>query len=1037
MKTDTRSAGDSSPVTRHSSPPTDGGWVPVCRLEDIVPNTGVCALVGGSQVAVFRLDDDSVYALSNHDPFSRANVLSRGIVGDLKGELVVASPVYKQHFALASGQCLEDPDVRVRVYPVRVDDGMVRVQSIQEGRLTRSTCCYCGVGCGVIIESDGKQVAGVRGDPDHPANFGRLCTKGSALHLSMREPARLLHPELRAERAAPLRRAGWDEALEHAGARFADCIRQHGPDSVAFYISGQLLTEDYYVFNKLAKGLIGTNNVDTNSRLCMSSAVAGYKLSLGADAPPCSYEDIDHADVVLIAGSNAAFAHPILHRRLEDARAKRPGLKTIVVDPRRTTTARAADLHLAIRPGTDIALFNAMLHVMRREGLLDRGYIDAHTDGFAALDTLLAAYTPAHAARICDIGAEQIVQAARWFGGARAALSLYCQGLNQSASGTHKNSALINLHLATGQIGRPGAGPFSLTGQPNAMGGREVGGMANLLSAHRDLANPRHRAEVARLWGVPSVPEKPGKTAVEMFDAIASGEIKMVWIACTNPAQSLPDAMAARRALERAEFVVVQENFRDTDTCAYADLLLPATGWAEKEGTVTNSERRISRVRAAVPAPGETRHDWEIAAEFARRLAARLGNNDGARLFPYRAAEEVFDEHRATTAGRDLDITGLSYAMLERDGPQQWPFPAGAGAGKARLYADGVYPTPSGRARFVAADYVAPAEEPDAVHPLRLNTGRLRDQWHGMTRTGLVPRLFSHSPEPEAAMHPDDMKARGLADGALARISTRRGAVVMKARASEDMRRGDVFIPMHWGSRFTAGAGTNTLTLPAIDPHSKQPELKHAAAQVERYAGAWRSLMWRSVADADAAARLQLAVAPLLRHFEFGALALAEGMKPAVCVELAAAAAPDAGVLAELDGLFGLAGDDALHYHDAARGAERRARIDGAILAAARLTGEFAGAEILRRAILERSDATALRRQLLAPSIEPAGPAPRRGPTVCSCMNVGEDEIRAGIAAGQTLAQLQSSLKCGTQCGSCMQEIKQLLAARPAQSLAA
>jgi assimilatory nitrate reductase catalytic subunit len=1036
MSNDARGAGDSSFVTRHSSPPADG-WTAVCRLDDIVPNTGVCALVGKHQVAVFRLDDDSVHALSNHDPFSRANVLSRGIVGDLKGELVVASPVYKQHFSLTTGQCLEDPEVRVPTYPARVNGGTVWVQDPRKGRETRSTCCYCGVGCGVIVESDGKQVTGVRGDPNHPANFGRLCTKGSALHLSMREPARLVYPELRAVRGAPGRRAGWDEALELAAARFADCILQHGPDSVGFYISGQLLTEDYYVFNKLAKGLIGTNNVDTNSRLCMSSAAAGYKLSLGADAPPCSYEDIDHADLVLIAGSNMAFAHPVLHRRLEDAREKRPDLRTIVVDPRRTTTARAADLHLAIRPGTDIALFNAMLHVMRRENLLDRSYIDRHTEGFATLDDLLAAYTPAHAAGVCDVSVEQIVQAARWFGGARAALSLYCQGLNQSASGTHKNSALINLHLATGQIGRPGAGPFSLTGQPNAMGGREVGGMANLLSAHRDLANPRHRAEVARLWGVASVPEKPGRTAVEMFDAIARGEIRMVWIACTNPAQSLPDATAVRRALKRAEFVVLQEAFRDTDTCACADLLLPATGWAEKEGTVTNSERRISRVRAAVTAPGEARHDWEIAAEFARRLAVKLGNGDGARLFPYRTAEEVFDEHRATTAERDLDITGLSYALLDGEGPQQWPFPAGARAGKARLYADGIYPTPSGRARFVATEYAVPVEQPDAAFPLRLTTGRLRDQWHGMTRTGLVPRLFSHSPEPEITMHAEDMKARDLADGALARVSTRRGAVVMKARASEDMRRGDAFIPMHWGSRFVAGAGTNTLTLPAIDPHSKQPELKHAAAQVERYAGAWRSVMMRSVADADEAVRLQLAVAPLLRHFEFGALALAEGMKPAVCVELAAAAAPDAGVLTALDGLFGLAGSEVLHYRDAARGAERRARLDGSILAAARLTGELAAAETLRRAILDRSDASALRRLLLAPAAELPSLPQRRGRIVCSCLNVGEDEIRAGIAAGRTLAQLQSSLKCGTRCGSCLQEIRQLLAARPAQSLAA
>ncbi len=1041
MKDAIRSAGDSSLVTRHSSLPADGDWVAVCRLDDIVPNTGVGALVNGRQVAVFRLDDDSVYAIDNHDPFSRANVLSRGIVGDLKGELVVASPVYKQHFSLASGQCLEDPGVRVTVFPVRVDDGTIRVKGLMKERETRSTCCYCGVGCGVIIKSDGTRVTGVRGDPDHPANFGRLCTKGAALHLSTSAPARLLHPELRDHRGDTRRRVSWDKALDHAAERFAECIARHGPDSVAFYISGQLLTEDYYVFNKLAKGLVGTNNVDTNSRLCMSSAVAGYKLSLGMDAPPCCYEDIDHADFILIAGSNTAFAHPIVFRRIEDARAAHPGLKLVVVDPRRTITAQAADLHLAIRPGTDTVLFNAMLHVIRSEGLLDRRYLEAHTEGFAAIEPLIAAATPAYAAEVCDVPQEAIVQAARWFAKSRAALSLYCQGLNQSVNGTYKNSAVINLHLATGQIGRPGAGPFSLTGQPNAMGGREVGGMANLLSAHRDLTNPDHRAEVARLWGVPDVPGKPGKTAVEMFDAIGRGEIRMVWIACTNPAQSMPDVTAVRRALERAEFVVVQEAFSDTETCAHADLLLPATTWGEKEGTVTNSERRISRVRAAVAAPGAARHDWEIAADFARRLGARLSHPRAAALFPYHSPEAIFDEHRTTTAGRDLDITGLSYRVLERDGPQQWPYPAGGTGGQARLYTDGIYHTPSGRARFVATAYVAPAEQPDAEYPLRLTTGRLRDQWHSMTRTGLVARLFNHSPEPEIALHPGDLAAGGLADGNLARITSRRGAVVMKVRSSADLRRGDAFMPMHWGSRFMSGAGVNALTLPAIDPYSGQPELKHAAVKVERYQAQWQGLWIRAAAatsPADDTARLQLQIAPLLPGFEFGAITLAEGECQVVSVELAASAPPAPEVLAALDGLFGLSRDAGLlNYDDAARGVERRARLDGNTLIAMRLIGEFAGAQRLRQAILSRSDVSALRRQLLAPAAELAGLPRGRGRTVCSCLNVSEDEIRTAIAAGSTLSQLQSALKCGTQCGSCVPELRNLLAGNRTQALAA
>ncbi|HEV7915558.1 MAG TPA: molybdopterin-dependent oxidoreductase, partial [Albitalea sp.] len=497
---------------------------------------------------------------------------------------------------------------------------------------TKSTCPYCGVGCGVIIESQGRQITGVRGDPDHPANFGRLCTKGSTLHHTAAQPVtlqtRLLHPMRRPLRGDAPQALSWNAALDIAADRFHHVMQQHGPDAVGFYISGQLLTEDYYVFNKLAKGLIGTNNVDTNSRLCMSSAVAGYKLTLGADAPPPCYDDIAQAETLFIVGSNTAFAHPILFRRIEDARRANPALKIIVADPRRTETAELADLFLPILPGSDVALFNGMLHVMMWEGLTDRAYIAAHTSGFELLRDRVRDFAPKDVAKLCGISEEALVQAARWFAGVRddgsrrraPALSLYCQGLNQSSSGTLKNAALINLHLATGQIGRAGAGPFSLTGQPNAMGGREVGGLANLLSAHRDLANPEHRAEVARLWGVNDVPALPGKTAVEMFEAAADGQIKALWIACTNPAQSMPDQATVRRALERAEFVVVQEAFSTTATCAYADLLLPATTWGEKDGTVTNSERRISRVRPAVAAPGDARDDWAIAADFARRL---------------------------------------------------------------------------------------------------------------------------------------------------------------------------------------------------------------------------------------------------------------------------------------------------------------------------------------------------------------------------------------------------------------------------------
>jgi assimilatory nitrate reductase catalytic subunit len=594
-------------------------------------------------------------------------------------------------------------------------------------RETKSTCPYCGVGCGVIIESQGVQITGVRGDPDHPANFGRLCTKGSTLHLTASAPitlqTRLLQPMRREHRAETPKAISWDSALDFAATSFSQIIAEHGPDAVGFYVSGQLLTEDYYVFNKLAKGLIGTNNIDTNSRLCMSSAVAGYKQTLGADAPPNCYDDVNHAETIFIVGSNTAYAHPILFRRIEDAKKNNPHLKIIFADPRKTDTAEIADLYLPIQPGTDVMLFNGMLHIMLWEGWLDNAYIVAHTNGFYSLKATVREYTPEVVAQTCGIKKEDLFAAAKLFATSKATLSLYCQGLNQSSSGTAKNAALINLHLATAQIGKPGAGPFSLTGQPNAMGGREVGGLANLISAHRDMANPAHRAEVAALWGVADVPSKPGKTAVEMFQAAADGEIKALWIACTNPAQSMPDQATVRRALERCELVIVQEAFATTETCHYADLLLPATTWGEKDGTVTNSERRISRVLPAIPAPSQTRHDWKIAVDFAQRLEAQLTKNTPEiTLFPYASPEQIWKEHRESTRGRDLDITGLTYAIIEAQ-PAQWPFKEGDTQGKARLYEDGIFPTQDGKANFVNTIYKPTAEQRESRYPFSLNTG--------------------------------------------------------------------------------------------------------------------------------------------------------------------------------------------------------------------------------------------------------------------------------------------------------------------------
>jgi assimilatory nitrate reductase catalytic subunit len=889
-------------------------------------------------------------------------------------------------------------------------------------RETNSTCCYCGVGCGVIIAAEGDRIVGVRGDPSHPANFGRLCTKGATLHLGADADRRALHPEVRRHRAQVRTRASWDDALELAATRFARAIQTHGPDSVAFYISGQLLTEDYYVFNKLAKGLVGTNNVDTNSRLCMSSAVAGYKLTLGADAPPACYEDIDHADCILIAGSNTAYAHPVLFRRIEDARARNPALKLIVLDPRRTDTAAAADLHLALDPGSDLAVLNAMLNVMIAEQLIDRDYIARHTRGFASLERMVRSCTPEWAAQIAGVDAADIVTAARWFGRAQAALSLYCQGLNQSTHGTHNNAAIIHLHLATGQLGRPGAGPLSLTGQPNAMGGREVGGLANLMSAHRELANPAHRAEIARLWGVAHVPAKPGLTAVELFDAMHTGAVKAVWIACTNPAQSMPHQAHVREALSRCEFVVLQEVYRNTETAPFADVLLPASSWGEKDGTMTNSERRITRVRAAVAAPGEARPDWQIATDFARRLAGKLPRATGRELFPYSSAREIFDEHRETTRGRDLDITGLSYAMLERDGPQQWPLVSGATHGTLRLYADGVFPTDDGRARFVETPHLAAAETASRDLPLLLNTGRLRDQWHSMTRTGAVARLFNHVSAPALDMHAADMAERDLVDGALAHVRGRRGEIVVQVAASNDLKRGQTFMPMHWGSSFMTSAGANALTSPAFDPISRQPELKLAAIQVKR--AALHVEIAALARDEACVPQLQA----LLGRFDYATLALAGRERTLVRFRAWNAAPPSQELIAALDTALAF-GPASLRYDDVARGVTKRVAFVDERIVAARFVGDTAALGWLEEAMLSPACEPALRRYALAPVARPPVGAPARGRIVCNCLDVAASDIVAALERGESLAEVRRTLHCGTQCGSCAPELVRLAAA--------
>jgi len=694
----------------------------------------------------------------------------------------------------------------------------------------KSTCCYCGVGCGILVTKTRDGRIGVEGDPDHPVNRGRLCSKGRNLHHTvMDQRDRLTVPQMRDSRAHPLRNVTWDEALDRTAAVFRTLIDRYGSESVAFYVSGQCLTEEYYILNKVMKGFIGANNIDTNSRLCMSSAVVGYKLSLGEDSVPGSYDDIEAADCWLVAGANPAWCHPILYRRLEDRRTRVDRGRLIVVDPRRTQTAADADLHLALWPGTDVALFRALGRLLIEGGFADKAFVDGHTEGVETFVGEVMAHTVAEYAELCGVPEADLALAARWIGESKGFVSLWAMGLNQSAQGVDKNLALIHLHLLTGRIGTPGNGPFSLTGQPNAMGGREVGGLSNLLPAHRDLTNPTHRAEVAQFWGVPKLAEKPGLTATQMIDALGDGRLKAIWIVCTNPMVSLPDLNRVKTALENAPFVVVQDVSTRSDTLAFADVVLPAATWAEKEGTMTNSERRISRLEAVVSPPGQALADTEIIRRFAHKMGWGAS-------FDYPSMSDVFDEHARLTQGTRIDISGLSYRRLKEAGTFQWPVPTAASPGTPRLFTDAVFARAGGKARFVASAPLALRPEPVPGFPLVLTTGRVRDQWHTMTRTGKVAKLGQHEPEAFLEIHPDDAAARNVGEGALVEVTSPQGTTVVRARVTNGIRPGVVFLPMHWGLvGGRPGARANNVTEARIDPRSKQPELKYQAVEVKAH----------------------------------------------------------------------------------------------------------------------------------------------------------------------------------------------------------
>ena len=694
----------------------------------------------------------------------------------------------------------------------------------EELSYVRTQCPYCGVGCGLQmgINSQGK-LARVEGDDQHPANFGMICEKAATLSQTISVSDRLLYPELRQTRYAPRQRVSFDRALEFSARRIQEIASRHGPESIGFYISGQLCTEDYYVINKLAKGFIGTNNVDANSRLCMSSAVSAYVSTLGSDSVPTCYEDIENCDCFLILGANMADCHPITFRRIVDQRRRNSYSRMIVVDPRRTQTSEAADLHLTVRPGGDVALLLGMLKVLIEENWIDLSFIRAHTRNFEALEAKARLLSLDDAAASSGCAREQIVTAARIFGRAPRALSFWSMGINQSSAGVDKCRMIIALHLATRKIGRMGCGPFSLTGQPNAMGGRESGGLAHLLPGHRLVENPEHRAECEQVWDRPagSISSKAGLTAVEMVDALLSRKLKALWIVATNPAVSMPELLKLRRGLAYAEFIGVNDIYGSTETAEYADVLLPAAGWAEKTGTMTNSERTVTLCKKAMEPPGEAQPDW--------RIFARMGQAMGfSSAFSWNEESEVREEFTKFTLGRELDMGGIDYSSLEH-GPLQWPCANKGEGGTPRLFTDGQFHTPDKKAVFFAPEIRPPVEQPDAEYPFWFNTGRLKGHWHTLTRTRHVRQLVRAHPEPRLEMHPKDAQRLSFRNAERVEVRSRRGRLEIKIKITDTVAEGSVFAPMHWGRRHGLYSSVNALTTGAFDPLSKQPELKACA----------------------------------------------------------------------------------------------------------------------------------------------------------------------------------------------------------------
>jgi len=877
-------------------------------------------------------------------------------------------------------------------------------------RTTRTTCPYCGVGCGVLATPDGNGGAAIAGDPDHPANFGRLCSKGSALGETLGLEDRLLYPMIRCSKGS-MERVAWSDALDHVAHRLAHIIKRDGPGAVAFYLSGQLLTEDYYVANKLMKGFIGSANVDTNSRLCMSSTVAGHRRAFGADTVPGCYDDLDQADLLVLVGSNAAWCHPVLFQRMLANKQTR-GARIVVIDPRRTDTAGDADLFLGLKPGTDTALFSGLLAHLAEAGALDSDYIARHTSDFdeALARAKSVAGSVGATALATGLTEQDVAEFFQMFKNTPRVVTLFSQGVNQSAQGTDKVNAILNCHLATGRIGKPGASPFSLTGQPNAMGGREVGGLANQLAAHMAFSPP-DIDRVRRFWQAPRIATHEGLKAVQMFEAIARGEIKALWVMGTNPAVSLPDADTARAALKKLELFVVSENVVANDTVnAGVHVLLPAQAWGEKSGTVTNSERRISRQRAFLEPPGETKPDWWIVGEVAKRLGF-------AAAFDFKSAADVFREHAALSAfenggGRDFDIgalTSLSDEAFDELAPVLWPIRAGDSEPQQRFFANGGFFANDHRARFIAPEIPALRTETTAGRPLRLNTGRIRDQWHTMTRSGISPRLGQHLPEPFVEIHPDDAIRYGVSNGSFARVTTDFGQCTLKVVVSERQQRGMLFAPIHWSEQTASAARIGALVAPITDPFSGQPENKATPVSIVPYEYVFRGF---------ALSRLPL---QLPAHVWWSRVTVAGGYGYLF--------ADNADLARWQTWLGSVTGGDLAEYKDFGGGVYRAASFTGDRIATCLFVGPArdAGDWDVVKSLFAADALNDDQRRMLLSGKSMDGLA-SIGPIVCACFGVGRTTICDAIATGAgTAAAIGAKLKAGTNCGSCIPELKRLI----------